>query len=93
MSGNPVWPATRWKVWGRDRFYCVYCWDLCFFPKIGVKPGDPSLQREPTIDHVIPRVDGGSNRAENLVTACRRCNTLKGRRSAAWIRERIGMPV
>jgi 5-methylcytosine-specific restriction endonuclease McrA len=30
-------------------------------------------------DHVIPRVSGGSDEAENLRPCCRQCNRLKGR--------------
>lgn len=31
-----------------------------------------------TVDHVVPRVWGGSDRLDNLVCCCRRCNELKG---------------
>ena len=31
-----------------------------------------------TIEHVIPRDRGGSNKRHNLVMACRRCNTIRG---------------
>lgn len=31
-----------------------------------------------TWDHVIPRSKGGSNRMDNMVRACRECNTMKG---------------
>jgi 5-methylcytosine-specific restriction endonuclease McrA len=31
-----------------------------------------------TLDHVVPRIDGGMTVAENLVPACRRCNGAKG---------------
>ena len=33
------------------------------------------------IDHVIPKVQGGQHRWENVVAACRRCNTRKGGRT------------
>ena len=39
--------------------------------------GDVATQ----VDHVVPRVDGGSDALDNLVASCRRCNLLKGRRS------------
>lgn len=32
------------------------------------------------IDHVVPRSRGGSHTWENVVAACRRCNTKKGNR-------------
>ena len=35
------------------------------------------------IDHVIPKVQGGQHRWENVVAACRRCNTRKGGRTPA----------
>lgn len=34
-----------------------------------------------TVDHVIPRVMGGSDCATNLVVACRSCNSSKGGRT------------
>lgn len=37
--------------------------------------------KELTIDHVVPRVKGGSNRLSNLVLACAKCNQVKGTRS------------
>ena len=41
------------------------------------------------IDHVVPRIAGGSNRADNLVWSCRRCNLAKGdRRLEDWLRRR-----
>jgi 5-methylcytosine-specific restriction endonuclease McrA len=33
------------------------------------------------VDHVIPRVQGGQHLWENVVAACRRCNTRKGGRT------------
>ena len=33
------------------------------------------------VDHIIPRKVGGSHDMDNLTSACRRCNLLKGARS------------
>lgn len=60
-------PALRWRVWIRDDFRCVYCGD----------------RYELSLDHVVPEVDGGPTTLENLVTACRDCNTRKGIRRAS----------
>lgn len=49
---------------------CVYCKG---------KRGDPVLE----VDHVIPRIRGGSDRISNLVIACKTCNQEKGSRTAA----------
>jgi hypothetical protein len=32
------------------------------------------------IDHLIPRAVGGTDRADNLIRACRPCNSSKGKR-------------
>ena len=53
---------TRFNVFLRDGFSCVYCdspYDLTF-------------------DHVIPRSRGGKTSWENIVTACSPCNLRKG---------------
>ena len=54
-------------MFARDAYRCVYCGG-CF-------PAD-----ELTVDHVQPRVRGGDRSGGNLVTACTRCNVLKGHR-------------
>jgi 5-methylcytosine-specific restriction endonuclease McrA len=56
-------PPTRENIYRRDNFECVYCGD--------------SNQRTLTLDHVIPQSKGGRNTWDNLVTACKRCNSEK----------------
>jgi 5-methylcytosine-specific restriction endonuclease McrA len=34
-----------------------------------------------TVDHVVPRVDGGGDDPSNLIAACEQCNKSKGRRT------------
>lgn len=53
---------TRQNVFKRDNFSCQYC----------------GTDRELTLDHVTPRSKGGRSAWNNLVTACKRCNTRKG---------------
>ena len=55
---------TRFNVFLRDRFECVYCGD------------DDEL----TFDHLVPRSRGGRTTWENVVTACSTCNLRKGGR-------------
>jgi 5-methylcytosine-specific restriction endonuclease McrA len=54
-------------VFARDAYRCVYC--------DGVFPA-----AELSVDHVQARVRGGDRSGGNLVTACTRCNVLKGHR-------------
>jgi 5-methylcytosine-specific restriction endonuclease McrA len=53
---------TRFNVFLRDGFKCVYC-------------GCPD---DLTFDHLIPRHRGGRTTWDNIVTACAPCNLRKG---------------
>lgn len=46
-----------------------------------------------TMDHQLPLKRGGKHSPDNMVPACRRCNTAKGARGnvEAWIRRRWGV--
>jgi 5-methylcytosine-specific restriction endonuclease McrA len=61
-------PCSRRGVLARDRDTCQYC---------SVQPGRVNL----TIDHVLPRSQGGTTTWDNVVTACRECNRKKGGRT------------
>jgi len=58
-------PVSRRTVLMRDRYTCQYC---------GAQPSKANL----TVDHVIPKVRGGSSSWENVVCACKPCNLRKG---------------
>jgi len=53
---------SRINVFRRDNYECQYC----------------GSSRQLTLDHVVPRSQGGKDSWENLVTACQDCNTKKG---------------
>jgi 5-methylcytosine-specific restriction endonuclease McrA len=59
---------NRRNLYARDGNQCQYC-------------GKHFPTRELTIDHVVPRVQGGEHSWENLVCACVRCNARKGGRT------------
>lgn len=63
MARTPAF--TRFNVFLRDQWTCQYC-------------GDRFRTHELTFDHVIPRSRGGRTTWENIVAACRVCNTKKG---------------
>lgn len=67
---DPGPPLTRRLILVRDGNRCQYC-------------GRLGEARELTLDHVIPRRQGGQSRWENLVVACLRCNHEKGARTPA----------
>jgi len=64
MSDKPIPRRVRFEVLRRDNHACRYC---------GGTAPDVKL----TVDHVIPRVLGGSDDPTNLVTACQPCNSGK----------------
>ena len=65
---------TRKNILRRDGHKCVYC-------------GKSDLAL--TIDHIIPKSKGGEDSWENLISACRRCNSKKGDRTPS----EAGMPL
>jgi 5-methylcytosine-specific restriction endonuclease McrA len=50
--------------------------------------GEPANE----VDHIQPRVIGGTDDLDNLVAACRRCNSSKGKRSEALFLARTSTP-
>ena len=43
---------------------------------------DVGWQNSATIEHVTPKSEGGSNKISNLMSACARCNRLRGTQNA-----------
>lgn len=65
---------TRWAVFRRDNFACRYC---------GTE--DKPL----TVDHLVLWKDGGPTTEENLLSACARCNNLRGSMAFGdWLRSK-----
>ena len=70
------------RIYAREGGRCVYCGD------IARRPG-PGIRRTPnlaTLDHVVPRSQGGRLECGNLVLACRACNNERGVIDAAAFR-------
>jgi 5-methylcytosine-specific restriction endonuclease McrA len=58
-------PVNRRNVLKRDHHTCQYC----------------GSTKRLTLDHVIPRAQGGLHTWQNVVTACESCNSRKGNRT------------
>lgn len=67
-SGHWISRHARLAIYLRDGFACAYC-------GVSLKDAKPF---DVTLDHLLPRVTGGSDKPTNLVTACRRCNSARG---------------
>jgi len=59
---------SRQNILARDRWLCQYC---------GVKVSTEEM----TMDHVVPRSQGGRTEWENIVTCCVSCNAKKADRT------------
>ena len=57
----------RGVIFEEDGFKCAYCLlDLTAWPRVFW-----------TVDHIRPRVNGGTNARGNLLTACHSCNSRR----------------
>jgi 5-methylcytosine-specific restriction endonuclease McrA len=61
-------PFSRKNVLVRDSHVCQYC-------------GRDFTSGDLTVDHIIPKVQGGANSWTNVVACCRSCNVRKGGRT------------
>ena len=75
LPREPV-KLNRRNIYARDHSRCQYC-------------GKHFSTKELTLDHVVPRVQGGENSWTNLVCACVRCNARKGGRTPAQARMKL----
>lgn len=53
------------QIFKRDNYTCYYC-------------GKTNLETKLVVDHKMPTSRGGTHEFTNLITACSKCNTLKG---------------
>lgn len=77
--------SRRWKVsiFQRDGWRCRWCGVEVSYNPAASGPFYPTMA---SLDHLIPQVKGGRNTKDNLVTACRRCNSERGHMSVEdWV--------
>jgi len=61
-SNATIEPVDELAVYERDGRMCIYC----------------GATEDLALDHIVPLNGGGSHREDNLVVACRSCNSSKG---------------
>lgn len=71
-GARPLTSEEGSAILKRDEYRCQYC------GLDGMASFENSLIM--SVDFVIPRARKGKNKPSNLVTACRPCNVIKGRR-------------
>lgn len=79
MSKNKFSKTKRAKINKKTNGLCYYCGGL--------------LGKYAGIDHVIPKIKGGSDDFENLVPCCLKCNSMKGVKTIEQFRSWIACPV
>ena len=77
--GKYIPAKLRKAIYERDGYTCFYCG----------KHVEQMAKGELTLDHFIPRALGGPNTLDNLFTACKSCNSRKGKIGPAWVARRF----
>lgn len=68
-SGNEERRRLKLRILARDGWRCQFC---------GIDLSrDVDTFLTATIDHLLPRCDGGNNAEDNLIASCLTCNGLK----------------
>lgn len=65
MANNKSNAYRSRKVWDKTQGVCAHC-------------GKTPSSRRRTVDHFIPRSDGGGYDSRNLFPLCRQCNAMRG---------------
>lgn len=77
--------ARRQAIYERDNWTC----GICGKRVLSVAAPHPL---SPTLDHILPRVEGGSDSPSNLRLAHFRCNSMRSNRGAAQLRLDLPTP-
>ena len=69
-NGPIALPKRRIQLGITQGWRCHWCRQAC--------REETGWQNSATLDHIVPRCQGGPNEPWNLVMSCQRCNTAKG---------------
>lgn len=80
--------GLQFEVWKKSEGICWYCGIQTVFPsRTYFNHGNVF-----SVEHVIPQVHGGTDDIENLVPACKTCNSTKRTGSLERFRYLLGNP-
>jgi hypothetical protein len=66
-------------IFAREKSACIYCAE----PLTDKLNRNATIGNRGTLDHLVPKCQGGSNHAANIVLSCKRCNAERGAK-AVW---------
>jgi HNH endonuclease len=75
IMNRQQYKVYRVRLWTRDP-HCVYC-------------GNRIAADKGTLDHILPKSQGGLDQPHNLILACEPCNSTKAGRTAAQWRDHL----
>lgn len=79
--------AQREAVWAKSHGRCWYCGAfLARTDEIEWNNSDADVRHAFTVDHLIPKSEGGPSDIDNLVPACFSCNATKHSRPLEHLR-------
>ena len=80
LGGHWISPERRSALYERDGHRCYLCGNQV------ASSGDVNADNYATLDHVVPRAHGGTDDDNNLMTCCRKCNSVKSDNVYEWNR-------
>ncbi len=74
MSSSWINKKRRVAIYTRDGFRCAYCGN-----EVQQQVGRlfPGKEKMATLDHIVPRSQGGQHTDDNLVCSCMVCNSKR----------------
>lgn len=69
--------SKKWSKAQREAVFTRYN-NQCYLCGVRVQNKDPSQSSYGTMDHIVPRAHGGSDRLDNIALSCIACNQDKG---------------
>ena len=80
---NEIGFGKRKAVLDKYNGLCGYCG-----VRLATYPQEDQMPEQFCIDHILPRTKGGTNDIDNLMPACRLCNSKKGKKTLEEFRYR-----
>jgi len=75
-------------IFNKTKGHCHFCGDILIFKKYGCK-NIQDIKGSWEADHIIQKGKGGSQKAENCLPSCVKCNRLRWHREGSELQELV----